>query len=197
MQTTFDRPAWSGVTPVENVRGEPAGFRTIAGDIQINCAEKKLLAPTDEYYDKDDHLVYLGVHPGGLLSDTVGSIHAMLLDVACSASAALNVTGNYYGMNYIRYGNKAQAEQGVSVTIQQNGNDLKVSFQTPNGATGEGTGQLTGNRAESISLHSTTPGCPGSYDGSLSFANNSLSWSYKGEDCGGAMEGHGTAPKTQ
>jgi hypothetical protein len=118
----------------------------------------------------------------------------LLVSVACGASA-LNVAGNYYGMNYISYGNKAQAEQGVSVTIGQNGSDLKVSFQTPNGASGEGTGKHTDNRAESISLHSTIPGCPGSYDGSMSFTDNSLTWSYKGKDCGGKMEGRGTAPK--
>lgn len=122
------------------------------------------------------------------------TIFDVVLSVACGASA-LDVTGNYDGMNYIGYGNKAQAEQKVSVTIQQNGSDLKVGFQTPNGASGEGTGKLTGDQAESISLHSTTPGCPGSYDGSMSFADNLLSWSYKGEDCGGSMEGHGKATK--
>jgi hypothetical protein len=159
--------------------------------------DRKILVPALRYYDGGDNLIYLATQsPTQPVDVTKGSIFEMLLGSACGASA-LNVTGSYYGMNYIRYGNKAQAEQGVSVTIQQNGSDLKVSFQSPNGATGEGTGKLTGNRAESISLHSTTPGCPGSYDGSLSFANNSLSWSYKGEDCGGAMEGHGTAPKTQ
>jgi hypothetical protein len=121
-----------------------------------------------------------------------GSIFSTLLSVACGP---LNVAGNYEGINYISSGQKGQAEQKLSIAIQQNGSDLKISFLTLSGASGEGTGKLTNNRAESISLRSTTPGCPGSYDGSLSFADNSTSWSYKGEDCGGSMEGHGTADK--
>jgi TIR domain len=180
--------------PGQNVRGLPADFRTIAGNAQIKCGEKKVFTPADEYYDKDDHLVYLAAQGRTVMEVKSLTPFDVLLSIACGQSA-FNVAGHYYGMNYISYQNKAQVEQKVSVTIQQNGSDLKVSFETPNGATGEGTGKLAGNRAESISLHSTTLGCPGSYDGSMSFADNSVGWSYKGEDCGGPMEGHGTAPK--
>jgi TIR domain len=175
----------------QNVRGLPPGYRTFAEHAQINCPEKKLLAPALEYYDSEDNLAYLAVS-GQPVDVKNGTIFAALLNVACSP---LNVAGSYEGTNYISYGTKGQAEQAVSIAIQQNGSDLKVSFQTPSGASGEGTGELKSNRADSISLHSTTPGCPGSYDGPLSFADNSVSWSYKGEDCGGAMEGHGTAIK--
>lgn len=183
--------------PGQNVRGLPPNYRTIAGNAQINCKEKKVLGFADEYYDKDEHLVYLAAQlPGGRFMDAKdGTVFGSLLNVTCAS--AINVAGNYDGMNYISYGKNGQAEQKVSVTIQQNESDLKISFQTPDGASGEGTGKLAGNRAEAISLHSTTPGCPGSYDASMSFADNSLSWSYKGKDCGGEMEGHGTAPKVK
>jgi hypothetical protein len=187
---------FADVFPGQNVRGLPPGYRTIAGNVQINCKEKKVLIFDSGYYDKDDHLVYLVITPtpGGQIIDVKDeTIFGALLSVICAPAS--NVAGNYDGMNYISYGKDGQAEQKVSVTIQQNGSDLKISFQTPSGASGEGTGKLTGNRAELVSLHSTTPECPGSYDGSMSFTDNSLSWSYKGEDCGGAMEGHGTAPK--
>jgi len=186
---------FANLFPGQNVRGLPSSYRTSAENIQINCAERKILAPAFEYYDRDDNLAYLATSsPIQPMDVSRGSIFDLLLSVACGAPV-FSVAGNYDGMNYISYGEKGQAEQKVLVTIQQNGSDLKVSFQTPDGASGEGTAKLTGNQAESISLQSTTPSCPGSYDGSLSFTDNSLSWSYKGEDCGGPMQGHGTAPK--
>ena len=181
------------ITKGQDVRGLPPSYRSLGGNIQISCADKKLLGTADEYYDKDNYLVYVVPHtPAMTLDAKDGSIFANLLNVACRSSP-FNVARNYDGMNYISYGTKGQAEQKISVTVQQNGSDLKVSFRTPDGASGEGTGKLTGNRAEALSLHSTTPSCPGSYDGSLSFADNLASWSYKGEDCGGQMTGHGTA----
>ena len=66
---------------------------------------------------------------------------------------------------------------------------------TANDTQGEGVGKLTGNRVETLSLRSTTPNCPGSYSGSLTFADNGVAWSYTGTDCGGPMEGQGTAKK--
>ena len=101
------------------------------------------------------------------------------------------------GINDTTYENKAQGEQKISITVGQNGSDLSVSFETANGGQGKGNGTLTGSVVNSISLQSTTPGCSGSYEGSIEFAGDIMSWSYKGQDCGGPMEGHGTAKKTK
>jgi hypothetical protein len=150
--------------------------------------------PALEYYDRDGNLVYLIPPLQPVLNYQKTSLFENLLDIACGASP-LNVTGTYEGMNNATYENKGRGEQKISLTVQPNGSDLKVSFQTAGGGQGEGTGKLTGNRVESILLKSTAPNCSGSYDGSLSFADNSVSWSYKGTDCGGAMEGQGTATK--
>jgi len=181
--------------PGQNVRALPSSYRAIAEDIQISCAEKKVLAPIREYYDKDENLVYLlarrSVQPIDVKS---GSIFEILLNIACNV-AATNVAGNYEGINNATYEKGGQAEQKITVSFQQTGSDLKVRFKTPTGEQGEGMGTLKGNRVESISLHSTAPECPGSYDGSFSFSDNSVNWSYKGQDCGGPMEGHGTATK--
>jgi hypothetical protein len=43
----------------------------------------------------------------------------------------------------------------------------------------------------------TTPGFPGAYQTSFKFSDDAVSWTYKGRDCGGPMEGHGTAKKTK
>jgi hypothetical protein len=186
---------FANIFPGQNVRGLPPGYRTLAQNIQINCAERRFVAPALEYYDRNDKLAYLAAQPSPQPIDVPrGSYFDILLNSACGASA-FNVAGNYEGTNNSSYEGKGQGEQKISLTIQQNGSDLKVSFQTSLGGQGEGTGKLTGNRVESISLHSTAPDCPGSYDGSLSFVDNSASWSYKGTDCGGPMEGHGTATK--
>jgi len=48
-----------------------------------------------------------------------------------------------------------------------------------------------------MSLQSTAPDCPGSYDASFEFSGEAVSWSFKGQDCGGPMEGHGTAKRTK
>ena len=50
-------------------------------------------------------------------------------------------------------------------------------------------------RIDAMTLQSTDAGCPGSYDASFRFADNAVSWSFKGQDCGGEMEGHGTAKR--
>jgi len=179
----------------QNVHGLNSSYRTSAQNIQISCAEKKIFAPAIEYYDKDEHLVYLStalsVQPLDIKS---GSIFGSLLDVVCSA-ATPSQAGYYEGINNTTYEKGGQSEQKITISVQQIGGDLKVRFQTAVGGQGEGMGTLSGNRIESISLHSTVPECPGSYDGSLSFAENSVTWSYKGQDCAGPMKGHGTAKK--
>jgi hypothetical protein len=138
-------------------------------------------------------LIYLAPQIQPVLNYQKASLFENLLGIACGP-LPLNVTGKYEGMNHATYEKKGRGEQKLSLTIQQNGNDLNVNFETLGGQ-GEGTGKLTGNRAEALSLRSTQPDCPGSYDASLSFVDNSVSWSYKGTDCGGVMEGHGTATK--
>jgi hypothetical protein len=152
------------------------------------------LAPAREYYDRDGNLIYLASQIQPVLNYQKASVFETLIDIACVASP-LTVTGKYEGMNNATYEKKGRGEQKISLNIQPNGSDVKVSFQTAGAGQGEGTGKLTGNRMESILLKSTAPDCPGSYDASLSFVDNSVSWSYKGTDCGGVMEGHGTANK--
>jgi hypothetical protein len=179
--------------PGQNIRGRPSSFHTFAETLQMNCTERKIFVAALEYYDRDDNLVYLAPQIQPMLNYNKASLFENLLDIVCRASA-LSIAGNYEGMNNATYEKKGRGEQKVSLTIQQNGSDVKVDFQTLGGK-GEGTGKLSGDRVEALSLRSTEPNCPGSYHGSLLFADNSVSWSYKGKDCGGVMEGHGTATK--
>jgi hypothetical protein len=182
------------IFPGQNVRGLASLlYRSTAQDVKISCAEKRMTAPILEYYDKEENLNYLAVAPPNQTIDVKGGIVFTLFEVACGAAA--NVGGNYEGMNDAKYSKGGDGEQKIAIFIQQNGSDLKVRFESPLGGQGEGTGTLKNGRVDAITLHSTAPGCPGSYEGSLSFTDNEMNWSYKGEDCGGPMEGHGTATK--
>ena len=44
------------------------------------------------------------------------------------------MAGNYEGVNNSKYENGGQLEQKIAISIQQNGSDLKLRFQSPNGA---------------------------------------------------------------
>lgn len=185
----------SDIFPGKKLRGPPLSFRILAQKVQVNCMEKKVLTPVTEYYDKDGFLVSLGVFPSAQPLDVKsGTIVESFVNATCGA-ATTSVAGNYEGVNNANYGKNGQGDQKISIVVEQNGTDLKVKFQSAGGGQGEGTGTLKDNRAESISLHSTVPGCPGSYEGSLSFTGNTMKWLYKGQDCGGAMEGQGTATR--
>ncbi len=180
--------------PGQNVRGLPSSYRTSTQTLQLSCEERKIMAADLEYYDKDENLVYLmasiSVQPMDVKN---GSIFGALLDVVCNGAAS-NAAGNYEGINNATY-EKGQGEQKIAISVQQTGHDLKIKFQSVGGGQGEGIGKLRDNRVDPISLISTAPECPGSYDGSLSFTDNAVSWIFKGRDCGGPMEGHGTATK--
>ncbi len=187
--------AFADIFTGQNIRGLPSSYRSIAEDVQMSCADRTVLAPALEYYDRDGNLAYLAAqNPAQPMAAKEGSIFGQLLNVACGPSA-FNVAGKYEGTNNANYEKGGESEQRMLLTIQQNGNDLKVNFETPLGGQGEGVGKLAGSRVESMSLHSTAPDCPGSYDGSLAFTDSSVTWSYKGEDCGGPMQGHGTAAR--
>jgi hypothetical protein len=71
-------------------------------------------------------------------------------------------------MNDAAYEKGGQGEQKISIAVEQNGSDVNVSFQTAAGD-GVGSGKLKGTSVESIDLQSTTPNCPGSFQGSLKF----------------------------
>lgn len=191
---SFEDHKFSELFPEQAVLGFQPSFHTLAQVLQFNCTDRKVQIPKTEYFDPVNHLIYLfapiPLQPANV---TEGSPADSLLNVACGA----NVGGTYEGMNNVSYKSVGQGEQKISIYIEQIGSDLNVSFQSVLGGQGKGTGKLTGSQVKSISLQSTAPECPGSYEASFEFAGDSVSWSYKGKDCGGPMEGHGTAKRVK
>ena len=180
-----------------SILGAPSSYAGLAERVQVNCTDKKLLIPKLEYFDPQNYLIQVTLSiPAEPIVPNPGSGFAALVDVACRTSGSL-VRGTYEGTSTAKYDKGGQLEQKILITIEQSASDLNVVYKTADGAEGKGSGKLTGNRVESISLESTTPGCPGSYKGSMEFPGDAVTWTFKGEDCGGAMEGHGTAKKTK
>jgi hypothetical protein len=190
--------AFSALYPGQNVVGIPPSYRTVAERLQLDCKDKKVLAPSMQYFDADNNLVSLYAAPAPVQPIAVnpGSPFDVLLKINCATIPIPDVGGTYQGTDNAANKN-GQGEVKISIIVKQNGSNVSVSFKTATGGEGEGTGTLTGSKVSSISLRSTVPGCPGSYQGSLDFSGDTMNWSYQGNDCGGVMEGHGTAMRTK
>jgi hypothetical protein len=188
----------SQLFPGQNVVGLSGQFRTLAEGMRINCSQKKVWTPKYENYAADGSIVFLQVPiPNQPITVLAGSPFDLLANIVCKSTTS-HVDGTYEGTNRIVYKTPGvgDGDQKIIITIEQFDNSLHVKFRTPLGGQGEGTGTLSGNRVDSISLTSTTVGCPGSYQATFSFSGNAVSWSYDGQDCGGLMEGHGTAKRS-
>jgi hypothetical protein len=195
----YEEQSFDDLMPGQGVVGLPRGFRTIAQPLELNCAEKKVQTPISEYFDSGDNLVSL-VAPIPVPNNDIKQDAPLntLFSKLCNVSLK-SVAGKYEGTNHTTYKSaNAEGDQRISIDIEQTGNQLKLSFQTPNGGQGEGTGVLEGNVVNAIVLKSTAPSCPGSYEGSFEFNDDgSMKWSFKGQDCSGPMEGYGTAKKAK
>jgi hypothetical protein len=183
--------------PGQEVVGLPHGYRTVVQPIQLNCDERKIETPKIEYFDADNNLASLVTPlPVPTLDIKEGTPLDLLFSKVCNTTSKY-VAGNYEGTNYATYKIAgAEGDQKIAISVEQGGNQLKVSFQSPNGARGEGTGIIEGDAVKTILLKSSAPNCPGSYEVTLGFKDDgSMNWSYKGQDCSGPVEGHGTAKK--
>jgi hypothetical protein len=203
----FQDHSLTEIFAVKPVLNDPATFRSFAQVGQFNCTEKKGQTFKIDEFDAQGNLVAInllaeqkidvmkeGTVFAGVLSRVCGTTAT---NVAGTASAA-NVSGTYEGTITTSYKKGGQGDQKISITIEQTvWNDFKVAYKTAAGGQGQGTGKFENGTAESISLQSTTPGCPGSYEASLKFDTDSVTFSFKGEDCSGPMEGNGTAKKVK
>jgi hypothetical protein len=182
--------------PGQNVIGTPRQYLSFAEALQFNCSTRKMQIPRTDYYDPDGNWAYLleAIEPQQL-DPKEGSPFGTLLNVQCRESHS-KYGGPYEGTNNTTYKKGGEGQSKVSISVAQNGDDIEVTFKTASGGQGSGTGKLAGATAP-IAFQSTTPNCPGSYHGSITFSDTGLSWTYEGEDCGGPMEGHGTANKTR
>ena len=181
-----------------NVIGLPSHYRSFAQRLKAYCIERKISSPKFDYFDAGGNFLFVSTptleEP---IAPSAGSPSDQLLTLACGAGV-LSVAGTYEGINHTTYGNRTQGEQKIALIVHQSGDEVSVTFRTPHGEYGKGKGKLNGTRIESMSLQSAlSPTCAGSYETSVEFAGDTAKWSFKGKDCNGAMEGHGTATRTR
>ena len=192
--------SYPDITNGHPIIGIPGSFNLQAQSAKINCADRTILSTKLEYYDSENNLLFINAIPNTQPTKIdEGKPFTLLLNALCGGlvSHATKASGTYEGMNIATVNASGQGEEKITITVEQTENDLKVSFQTASGGEGKGTGTLKGDEVASMSLQSTAPGCPGSYDVSFKFADGTMSWSFKGQDCGGSKEGHGTAKRVK
>jgi hypothetical protein len=83
------------------------------------------------------------------------------------------------------------------MTFKQSGADVTGSFETSRGSRGAGSGVLSGSVVSGLTFQSETPNCPGSYSAFLLFSDETVKWAYKGQDCGGPVQGYGQATRKE
>jgi hypothetical protein len=190
----YQDQAFTPLFPGQTIAGLPSGYRTRADRLQLDCNERKVIFLKTNYFSATSDLLYL-VEPAS--PEPVDIKAQTPLDQLLKITCRADVAGSYEGMNSAIYKGVGQGEQKISIVVQQNGNDVTVSFKTADGGEGAGAGIISDGEVKSISLQSTAPNCKGSYEGSLKFDANALSWTFKGQDCNGLMEGSGTAKRTK
>lgn len=183
--------------PGQNVLGLPTtGFRVYMQPLQLNCSARKIQTSSIERFDTMGYLMNLTPIIPAQQIEVKANPFVALLRVGCAGSAPL-VAGTYEGTIQGSYGTKGNTDGKISIIVAQTGNVVNVTFQTAAGGEGKGTGTLTDDgTVNSISIQSTTQNCSGSYVASLKFDADTVTWSYKGQDCGGSIQGHGTAKRT-
>jgi hypothetical protein len=191
-----DRP-FAEIAP-SNVLGLPYRYRSFAQRLKANCTDRKLSSRKVDYFDSDGNWIFVSAPSvEEVINPAPGSAFAQLLTLACGAPV-LNVAGTYDGINRTIYKQGTQGEQRIALIVDQAGSEVNVTFRTGLGDYGKGTGKLNGSRIDSMPLQSTADWpCAGSYEASVEFSGDTAKWSFKGEDCNGPMEGHGTATRTK
>jgi TIR domain len=177
------------IAPKQSILGFQARYRTLVQPLQFDCANKKILSVLIEDLDAENNSLFLGGKSQEF--DVKANPFASLFAIACEGQ----VSGTYVGMNEVTTAKGGEGAQKISIVVVQSHNNLNVTFETASGGQGNGTGTLTGNKVSSLSLKSSAPECPGSYDASLEFSGETVKWTYQGMDCGGSVTGHGTATR--
>jgi CHAT domain-containing protein/tetratricopeptide (TPR) repeat protein len=101
------------------------------------------------------------------------------------------IEGTYEGTFTI---NQVTGEHQISLTFQQSGSEVTVTYRSALGGRGSGKGTIAGNTMATVSLRSE-PSCPGLFTASFKFSDDTVSFAYSGQDCNGPGQGHGVANK--
>jgi hypothetical protein len=107
------------------------------------------------------------------------------------SSTVEQIEGTYDGTFTI---NQIPGEHRISLTFQQSGSEVTVTYRSAMGDGGSGKGTLAGNVIATVSLRSK-PNCPGLFTASFKFSDDTVSFTYSGQGCNGPGQGRGIANK--
>src|SRR5262249_33327066 len=91
------------------------------------------------------------------------------------------IEGTYDGTFTISH---LPGEHQISLTFQQSGSEVTVTYRNALGGGGSGKGTLAGNVIATVSLRSE-PDCPGLFTASFKFSDDTVSFTYSGQGCSG------------
>jgi CHAT domain-containing protein/Flp pilus assembly protein TadD len=101
------------------------------------------------------------------------------------------IEGTYNGTFTI---NQVTGEHQISLTFQQSGPEVTVTYRSVLGGRGSGKSTIAGNVITAVPLRSE-PNCPGFFTASFKFFGDTVSFTYSGQDCNGPAQGRGIAKK--
>ena len=101
------------------------------------------------------------------------------------------IEGTYEGTFTL---SQVTGDHQISLTFQQSGPEVAVTYRSALGGRGSGKGTIAGNIIAAMPLRSET-NCPGLYTASFKFSGDTVSWTYSGQDCNGPAQGRGIANK--
>ena len=81
----------------------------------------------------------------------------------------------------------------ISLTFQQSGPEVTVTYRSVFGGRGSGKSTIAGNVITAV-LRSEA-NCPGSFEASFKFFGDTVRFTYSGQDCNGPAQGDGIAKK--
>ena len=101
------------------------------------------------------------------------------------------IEGTYEGTFTI---NQVTGEHQISLTFQQSGSEVTVTYRSALGGRGSGKSTIAGNVIATVSLRSE-PNCQGLFTASFKFSDDTVTFAFSGQDCNGPGQGRGIANK--
>lgn len=114
-------------------------------------------------------------------------------DEADTTQSNTDGVGGPYAGTYTFNGTEAR----MALLFAQAGTTIQGSYYTSSGVYGIGEGSISSDNVATIYWINTSPNCPGGYQGTYTFGDGTVTWTYTGNDCGGDEEGTGQATRTE
>jgi hypothetical protein len=190
-----EKHSFADIFPGQHVLGLPmVGYQAYSEPLHLDCTDRKIQIPSIEYFDSAGNLLYFAPFMPAQQIDVKANPFTALLKIGC-AGLSPRVAGTYDGTNHgtTKLGT---GDDKISAVVTQNGDVITMTLHSASGGEARGTGALIDETVKSMAIESTNANCPGAYSATLRFKDDTVTWSYKGHDCNGPIEGFGSAKRS-